>query len=372
MNYIDQQKMKQVNGTHILKLIRENEGLTRRELERISFMSWGAVSQITSKLMEDKYIIEQKLKNDGAGRTPSGLFLNPNEHFTLGLDINRSGMRAVLINLKNEIIGSIFEQIQTTAFPEFLDNIVEFAKKGVGLANSKHILGVGVAMQGEVDSKNGISIRFPGCEGWENLEISKILSEQFGTSVFTEHDPNCIIYAYSAESDCKDAVMIRADKGVGMAMMIDGEIFNRQGSLEIAHIAAYPCNDDKFADRLESYASQSGIESALNNRFENIACAARSGDDKCIGFFKKTADALSFATANFCTMMNIQNVVLCGDLFYYKDLFYDGFVSGCEKYCPNGSRPVFTETDVKNAARGAALIAADKMIEKIYSEEENQ
>lgn len=365
MNYIDQQKMKQVNAAHILHLIRENEGLTRRQLEAISNMSWGAISKITSILIDDGYVLEEKKEAQGLGRTPTGLFLNPNEHFSVGMDINRSGMRAVLVNLKNEIIKSFFEPVGSVSYPEFLEDIKQLAVRTANAAQGKNILGVGIAMQGEVDSQNGISLRFPECEGWRDIPLAKILSDTLGAPAFIEHDPNCLMYAYAAQNGFEDALLIRADKGIGMAMMTDGRIFDRAGSLEIAHLAV-STNDSGAVGRLEDYASQTGLENIANKKFDEIAALAKSGSRSEKELFYKTADRLAFSVANCCTLMNISKVVLCGDMIDHKELFLEDFSRLCEKYSFSSKKLSFTFTDVRNAAYGAALISASKMIDKIY------
>ena len=102
--YINQQDMKDANVYNVLRLIKKEGRLTRRNIEAKTNLSWGAVSKVTSILLEGKYIREVEFHDSkGPGRTPIYLEINPDEYFTIGLDVNKSGLFAVLINMKNEV-----------------------------------------------------------------------------------------------------------------------------------------------------------------------------------------------------------------------------------------------------------------------------
>ena len=58
--FIDHQNMKQSNAADVFNLIREGEKITRRDIERILGMSWGAVSGICAKLIDEEYVSEVK------------------------------------------------------------------------------------------------------------------------------------------------------------------------------------------------------------------------------------------------------------------------------------------------------------------------
>lgn len=358
--YINQQDMKQANAADVFSLIRENKDMTRKKIEYMTELSWGAVSNITARLLENKYILEYKPEEStGAGRTPFYLEVNGNDHFVLGLDINSSGFKGVIINLKNEIIKTFSQEVEYTSKERLLHDIAVFAKNVVAEAKEKHILSIGIAMQGTVNSQCGISVHLPHCDDWENVELCKYLEETLGFPVFIEHDPNCILYAVSKQIEDDDTILVRVDNGIGMAVMTDGEINDRPGTFEIGHITVdkkgIPCRCGK-KDCLEVYASRRGIERLSGEKFKTIAEKARNGGAE-LEYFKDMAEYLAVSIANTAKLLNIKNIVICGDMKDYSDLFYDDLMENAKKHF---AELRFSISEEENAAYGAALIAVER------------
>ena len=209
--------MKKANFADVLALIRKSGKITRKEIEAKTGFSWGAVSTITNRLLQEKYITEHKCKSQrSAGRTPSCLEMNSEEYLILGIDVNISGFTASLINLKGEVTAANSRTPSFTDKDSLLEEILSFAKESLMLAGSVTVIGIGVAMQGTVDSKNGISVSIPHCKDWSDVPLVYILNKQLGIPVFIEHDPDCILYDVSAKQVYKNAVLLRIDNGIGM------------------------------------------------------------------------------------------------------------------------------------------------------------
>lgn len=343
--YINQQDMKDANVYNVLRLIRKEERLTRRNIEEKTGLSWGAVSKVTSILLERKYIHEVSVKeNTGPGRTPVYLEINPSEYFTVGLDVNKSGLFGVLINMKNEVRYTVSKKIKVFEKESLLEEISCVIEQILKVSEGHEILGIGVAMQGLVDSAAGISVRFPACKLWENVKLKKYLEEKFNIPTFLEHDPECILYAHSGNEEIKDCILIRVDNGIGMAVMIDGRIFKRLGAFELGNMK--PCGEKK----LGVFASADGIEEVWGKKVSELA---KMPDDKKCEVFDTLGKMLGISIYNVTELLNVHNVLLCGEMFEYKDRFFDKMKEWA------GERAVFFEADVKNAAIGAGMIATD-------------
>ncbi len=361
--YINQADMRNANAADVFALIRRKGSLTRKELAEQTGLSWGAVSTISTQLLENHFIREFKCeKTAGAGRTPSRLEVNSDGYFVLGLDINASGFRAVLLNLKNEVTLSLAASPSYSDRASLLSEIISFIKKALCAAEDKTVLGIGIAMQGPVDAQSGISVNLPHVRDWENVPLAEMIKTEFSLPVFVAHDPDCILYAVSAEKVYKDAILLRVDEGIGMSVLLDGKIFDRPGMFEIGHTVAVPggalCACGKKGC-LEGYASQRGLSRRAGKPFAELAAAAEEGDKESLSLFSEMAPLLSVAIANIAFMLQIQNVVLCGDMWSYKDLFWDTFLKDAP---PSLS---FSFSSVENAATGAALIAIERLITEL-------
>lgn len=359
--YLNQQDMKDRNSTNVFRLIRQRGPLTRRQIEAETGLSWGAVSNVTAKLIEAGYIRECKEAEGSAGavgRTPIGLEADGERHFVIGVDVNRSGFHALMTNLRGEVIHSEKLPPCHGDGEELLSAICDAVRVMLDYADGMNVLCIGVAMQGLVDAENGISVHFPRCNAWKDVPLAEILEERFGLPVFLEHDPNCTLYAYSAPRRIQEAILVRIDKGIGMAVMMNGRIFERFGAFELGQTLVTE-NRAGTACTLEACASMTGMAERAGVPFESLAERAGRGDADAIGYFHVMADALALAIRNVSKLLNVSDVVLCGDMLTYKPLFYDRLIAQACSH--SAEKPVtFSETDVAEAALGAAMIALER------------
>lgn len=364
-NFIDQRNMKRSNAADVFNLIRESGRLTRREIADTLGMSWGAVSTITSRLIEEAYIVEVKGGAGAAkGRIPSYLEVNGDEHFAIGVDINRSGLSAVLVNLKSNVLGRWHAEADFSKREILTRDITDFVNLVLGHTDGHRIRCIGVAMQGVVDSARGISYSLPGCKDWNSIDIASILRDRFGIPVYIEHDPNCILYA--AKSDfSEDTLLIRIDKGIGMAATLGGRIMAKSGILEVGHTCVVrggrPCMCGQ-SGCLEQYASIRGMAKASGMEFSCLAEAASGGDAEANEYFDEMARYLAYVIGNVSHLLCIDDVLLCGDMCNYRALFLNKLTQNLAVFA-DSVRISFT--DVENAPLGAVMIAIDRSLGQI-------
>ncbi len=362
--YINQQDMKQANAADIFALVRSRESMTRKEIEETTKLSWGAVSNITRRLLQEEYLTEYKEDHTGAGRTPARLAVNGGEHFAAGLDINGAGFRGVLLNLRGEVLARAEEPAPANMDKEsVLAAIFSFARRVTALAGDRHLFAVGVAMQGEVSEAEGISVTFPFVQGWNNVPLARLLSEALGVPVFIEHDPNCLLYSWLRETaEAEDTLLVRAHGGIGMSVLIDGRIVSRTGMFEIGHLPAVKngvlCGCGRRGC-LECYASPRGIARQLGVPFTEAAARASVGDTAALTVFSDAVRYLTDAIARAARFLNIGSAVLCGELWEPRELVFDPLSEVLQKE----EHLRISHIGTKNAAEGSALIAVERSLE---------
>ena len=376
-NFINQKDMRLSNMIDVLTLVRDSGRITRRGIAAVTGMSWGAVSTITAQLIEEKYLIEYKDEADrtpekGAGRTPSYLEINPDEHFAIGLDINSSGLSAVLTNLKDDVINRWSAEADFSSKGALLSGIFELTEKvlsyvgNLGEVGEHHVCCIGIAMQGIVNAKDGVSVSIRQCADWKEVPLAQMLSDRFDIPVHIEHDPNCILYASSTPND-EDTVLIRIDNGIGMAVILDGRIINKPGVFEIGHTTVSQGGDVCSCGRrgcLELYASKRGISNLSGKKFSLLVEDARTGDEDALRYFDSVAKHLAFAISNVTHLLNIKRVLLCGDMCKCRDLFEEELISKT-KYYSGGDGLEISFTDVSLAPLGAARIAIERSMKQL-------
>lgn len=347
--------MKDSNLNNVFHLLLHEKQMTRRQIEAVTHLSWGAVSNVTSLLMRLGYIREVKAENPGNGRTPSYLEINGENYFTIGVDINTSGFKATLLNLNNETIYTASCPSVCTDQDALISRVTDLIHEVLDYADGCHILCIGVAMQGLVDAVNGISVQFAPCREWKNVPLAQILEDSLGIPVFLEHDPNCVLYAYSAPRQISEAILVRIDDGIGMAVMMDGRIFPRPGAFELGHTLVTPGTSDNL--RLQAYASRIGLGTLTGMPFEKLAEAAAAKDPSAAAHFARMAEYLAFTISNAAQLLNISEIVICGDMLLHQDLFWNQMLQNAHIFQPQLH---FSTTEVDMAAVGAAMIALER------------
>ncbi len=238
--YIDLEDMASVNCATVLNSIQESDAVSRREITVRTGLSWGGMTKIVNKLLEKGYIKEEKPdKSSSGGRIAGVLRVNTEKNFVMGLDINKTGLRAVVMNLRGDVLQNYRAAANAETKDGFLDAILRFTET-VFADFPEKIISIGVAMQGIVNYKTGVSVRFPGISEWENVSMKEILETKYGVSVFVEHDPDCLLYPHIDRQSRENVVLLRIDKSIGMAVAIGDKIIKGEGIFEIAHQIVLP------------------------------------------------------------------------------------------------------------------------------------
>lgn len=366
-NFINQQDMKEMNAADFFALVKNRGALTRKQVAERLGMSWGSVSTITAQLIEEGYLVEKKAVPDGgAGRTPSYLEVCNEKHFAIGLDVNDMGLRAVLIDLRGDVVEEYSADTDLTDSDSLIACIYSLLDSIVAGLGDRHLLCIGIAMQGVVDAESGISIKIPGRDDWKYMPLADMISERYSVPTHLEHDPNCILFA-ARRGKIKDTLLIRADHGIGMALMLGGKIIDKPGIFELGHTVAVPggieCGCGKRGC-LDQYASIRGIKARSGKKFHVLVSDADIGDEESLEYLHDAAHHLASAISNVAYLLGVERIVLCGRLFEHKDLFWDEFVKQYAIFS-GADIPKFLFADSTAAPHGAALIAMGTTLRKI-------
>ena len=332
--FISQKDMRIANIFEVLSLIRKEKAVTRKEIQNLMGLSWGGVSQIVSRLLELSYVVEEKITDCAtSGRKPGCIEVNASDNFLVGIDINVSGFYATVINLKNEII---YEEAKTPDVKNketFLASIYELLDSVMEKYKDNTILALGISMQGEVDSATGMSIG-SSVEGWKNVPLGDMLGERYNVPAYVAHDPDCILSAATRENK-DDAILVRADKGLGMAVIKNENLIVGSGMHEIGK-----CKVNINGEIAELHTAYFGL--------------CKNLDERC--------DVLAFAIANALILYNTDKLLLCGSVFDEEGL-YEKLSEKTEKYA--SKKLDIHKYDVKRAAFGAAIFAIEDYLRYI-------
>lgn len=368
--YINQEDMKRINVSDTFSLIRKHRALTRKQISELTGFSWGGVSKFVSLLLDMNLIVERPVEEPGKkGRTAHTLEINRKNNYIIGIDVNISGIHGTVINLMNEVLDRQDITADYSSKQALLNCIFSMIEDLLDRFSSSNILGVGIAMQGAVNSDNGISVRLNQCPGWRDIDLVRIIKERYDLDACLEHDPNCILLAHAEDNHMQDAMLFRVDKGVGMAVIKSGQLISGENMLEIGHTTvvyedALPC----FCGNrgcLETYSSQNGIVARAGKPFEEVLIKARNGSEKERKYFADMAKYLGISIANMMRIFYINKLVFCGSMMSHRDLFWSDMTQAIQDYSVNDGQtfpPEITVLERENAAYGAAILASERII----------
>ena len=193
-------QMRIANTVSVLNYVREFGPLTKKALQQKTGLSWGSISSITTDLIKQKIIIECQKQNPYPGRNPKDLDISSITNLLIGIDISAEGITGVLIDLKCKVIESkkikIVIDNEQENYPELiLNHIRNLISHFLNKAAKMRVIGIGLAVQGAVDSEHGISLFSPHIPGWKNIHLKAILETEFKLPILVEHDPNCMALA---------------------------------------------------------------------------------------------------------------------------------------------------------------------------------
>lgn len=343
---VNQDEVRRLNDIKVLEALMHGP-LTRRELQSMTALSWGGITNTVNRLIEAGYIIEKRSKSHGCGRTPAAAALTEADNFVLGVDVNHTGLTGCVAALTGSIISEHAAPADFSSPAALMACIENFIDGMLLPLQNRHIMALGLSMQGEVDILSGISLRLPQCPGWENVPIRGALSRRFGMDVYIAHDPDCMLHAYMADTGVRNAVLMRLDSSAGLAAAVGGMLIQGAGLMEAAHMIIDPDGPRCIC----------GMRGCLN------AYVAAAGESEN---FSNLAKPMAVTAHNLIQLFRPEMLVFGGELMAHEAMFMPRFHKKfSEISCHSGNIRIQTVSDARLAMRGAALIAAERAVKAL-------
>jgi len=327
--YLTQENQKQNSISDILEYVMNSGAATRREIQRETGFSWGTVSENAAELISRGYLLEEKDVSKGkAGRTGFVLKLNGEQIASIGIDINKIGMSAVVMSFDREVKHRIFREFTAQNKEQVIESALSLCDEAFEFCKNKYkVLSIGLAVQGSVDNKNGVSLRFP-IKDWNAVNLKELFEEKYGIFTYVDHDPKCMLLAKAHElkkeegNTLKNLMLIRVDKGIGMSVMLDSRICEDVNKMELAHtLAVYnglKCSCGRKGC-LEAYSSISGISARCGVSFEEVL----KNRERYVTILEEGARLLAVALHNAAMLFYPDKIILTGDYINRDESFLD-------------------------------------------------
>jgi predicted NBD/HSP70 family sugar kinase len=244
----DQQLLKRMNRSALLRLLRARPGLSRARLAAESGLTKSTVSLLVRELLDEGWLSEAGATvADGLGRPSTPLQINVGVRALMGVEIAVETVRLVCVSLQGEVLHADTQALADGTPAGVCAQVARMAAaahaqlKGLGLRLSS----IGVGVPGAVDDCTGV-VRFAPNLGWRNVSLLPALEEAFaaaglpGVTVQLQNDADAGAlgeYEFFGSEGGDPLIFVSCDVGVGAGVVLNDRLFTgAQGMAgEIGH-----------------------------------------------------------------------------------------------------------------------------------------
>lgn len=375
----NRQLIREINKSLVLGVVHKHEPISRTDISQVTNLSLATISGITAELIEQGLIFEQEAGTSTGGRPPILLSLNRQAGCVIGVKLTETHVVAALTDLAAEIVDRETAPIGSDHRPQAVVEVLAAAVERLRAAHpDRHIFGVGLGIAGVVDRRNGVC-RFSPFFQWRDVPLRQMLEARLALPVVLENDANTFTLAeqwFGAGLGASDFLVITLGRGIGMGMVLDGQLYRGGGggAGEFGHIVMVPdgpqCDCGKRGC-LEALVSDPAILQRMRTAFgrdvamEEAISLARQGDLIAQGIFAAAGRTLGMALAHLVNIFNPPLIVVGGEGVRAFDLMIEPLKETLQAHCFdrffNDLRLVAEPWGDDAWARGAAGLMLDEM-----------
>jgi len=378
----------------ILDYLVSNGNSTLVDMAKYLNVSTPKINELVIELIQDGIVCDFGKINSGVGRKPNIYGLEASSAYFIGIEVNRESINIGLMDFCENFLKVTknvpFHLEDSPKTLELLCEIIEEFLSTLTIAKDK-IRGIGINLTGRVNPKTGYSYSF---FNFSEVPLSRIIETKIGIPTYLENDTRAMAFGefYSgAVTTEKDVLFINLDEGIGMGIMIDGELYYGKSGYAgefghipllnndiICHCGKKGCLETeasgiaitkKFVNKLESGATSiltNSIDDFSKIKFQDIIDAALADDMLAIEVISEAGEKIGKGIAILINLYNPELIILGGTLAETDALIRLPIKSAINKYSLN---LVNTDTELKMSTLGkkagvvgACLLVRNKVL----------
>lgn len=246
----DQQLVKRINRSVILRLVRAQPGLSRAQLAGESGLTKSTVSMLARELIEEGWLAEASgPTSSGMGRPSTPLVINDTARGLLGVELAVDCLRVVGVTLLGEVVHSLHEPLRSREPARVCQQLAAMVAKAHQqlVARGLQPLGLGVGLPGAFDEATGL-VWFAPNLAWRHVDIlpqiiaalAAVGVPPMPVHVQNDADTGALSeYEFASDSDSgKTAlVFVACSVGVGAGIVLNDRLFTGEHGMagEIGH-----------------------------------------------------------------------------------------------------------------------------------------
>lgn len=218
----------------VLETIRLYGPLSRIDIARRTELTAQTVTNITRELMEAELILETNRIQEGRGAPSILLALNPEGGYSIGLDLDKDHLSAILVDLNGNVRQRTYRELNFPSPEEAMDVLEDAAITLIKAENIPidQVWGVGVGLPGPIGVQEGNTITHvvnpKALQGWSNVPVVNILGQRLGIPVYLENNASAAALGerwYGAGRHIGTFFYVYFGAGLGGGLIINGQLF---------------------------------------------------------------------------------------------------------------------------------------------------
>ncbi|MFI5161302.1 MAG: ROK family protein [Sphingobacteriales bacterium] len=375
----------------IIKRLYFDKAMSCAELSDLFDKSIPSIAKAINELIDEGFVVEQGFAPSSGGRRPLLYSIKADALYILAVAMDQLTTRIQLLDLFNHPVADAVQiDLKLLNNPDALGMLIDNIKQYIAKAPVKKnkIAGIGIGMPGFVNVIEGINYTYLDAGG---KSLTQYLTEKTGLPTYIDNDSSLIALAeqkFGIAKSQKDVMVINLGWGIGLGMIVNGEIFHGHNGFagELSHI---PLSEDGALcvcgkrGCLEAEASmlvvaEKAIEGIRNGRVTTLTTtdnnptkifgdalleAADNGDQFAIELLSDAGYKIGKALAILIHIMNPKTIVLSGRGARVGRILLAPIQQALHKYCiprlASGTELLISELGFDAELIGAAVLTME-------------
>ncbi len=321
------QQTKQHNRDLALRTIFAHESISRAEVARVTNLTRTTVSEVVNGLLSEGLVEEVGRGESIGGKTPILLSIVADSRYLIGLNLAQDKFVGAVVNLRGEIKEIVEAPVHDDNGEKALEIVFKLLDQLIR-KKLRPIVGIGVGAPGLVNTREGIVVNAVNL-AWQDLPLGQLLEKKYKLPVSVLNDSQATAigeYVYGGDHvPDKNLIVVNVKHGIGAGILINGRLFQGDGggAGEIGHVVVQEngelCRCGKQGC-LETVASARAVVQKMNMAsLEDAISSFQAGNSKAVSVVGKAGHYLGATLANLIGTLNIQKIVLTGDMTRFGD-----------------------------------------------------
>ena len=219
------------NISLVVNTLNKFEPVTKKELVNKTGLSFAKINSIIQTLDKNNFAIEAG-KEDSDGGRPSTLYqINPDYRYIIGCELGHTRIHTIVGNLKCDILYTDTVNFETSSGKDVvIQLLIESINNAIKTLKSpkQKLLGIGVAITGLVNQKEGTVHPFQHLSHWGEIPLKEIIEKEFKTNVYIDNLANAAALAelnLGKGKGKKNLLFIDVGPGVGMGIILNKKLY---------------------------------------------------------------------------------------------------------------------------------------------------